>query len=149
VSQVATPTLLDRLREATGSDRELDADLCLALTYSDATAEPLINPRRSEDDPDWMDYEIVDHGKVVDCTDVFPALTASIDAALALVERKLPRTMWRLQSDPDTGDGFRCTLAPEVPPVASADGATATLAILIALLTALESLSQNNPETMK
>lgn len=81
--------LIERVEAATGPDRELDVALCLALSYIAYAASPL-NLRPSEDDDaEWLDYELVENGKMVDCSDEAPELSASVDAALALAERRL------------------------------------------------------------
>lgn len=126
--------LLSRLEAATGPDREIDIDLCLALNYVDSTDEPPLNLRRAQDDEGWLDYEVVEAGKLIACTDCAPRLTASIDAALALAEWMLPAANWGVDKtdegdqeawfDATVGEGF-------------GQHRTAPIAILLALLHAL------------
>ena len=80
--------LMERVEAATGADRHLDADLALAL----------------RDLPAWMYADAAKHGVNIDtgyidtvtnagqcgCGILASEYTASLDAALALVERKLP-----------------------------------------------------------
>lgn len=90
--------LIERVEKATGPDRELDAAVCVTLNYVAAVddAEPQ-NLRVAEDDPEWLDYELVNaDGSDDPCTDGVTPLTASIDGAHALVERKLPGVWWFL-----------------------------------------------------
>ena len=142
-------SLLERVEKATKADRDLDRDLCLGLSYSGYVDAPL-NLRRAEDD--WLDYECVEDGHTVQCSDTPPELTASIDAALALVERMLPGWKWGVASVavktgekspegyPRYGTGFRAhvTQVSALRPMPSvAEGPTAPLAILVALLRSL------------
>lgn len=134
--------LVERVTKATGPDREIDVAICLALSYIGCFPAPL-NLRRS-DDAGWLDYEADEDGdgRLVDCTDVAPELTASTDAALALVERKLPGVWW-IMSKGKLSEGealFACQLlfgADESLAIEDAD--TLPLAIILALLRALSS----------
>lgn len=124
-------SLFDRVRKATGADREIDAAIASLLLGKAFKREP--NGRtwrmghketRTRDAEPWV---------------ALPAYTDSIDAALALTERVLPETVrtgfqqnpdksWHaviLRVEPDEGD---C-------PYAAAP--TAPLAILAATLSAL------------
>ena len=123
--------LIERCEKAAGPDRELDLAIWNAVCdHPSAWSESfppqtvVIENRNGE-------------GAVGNPVYTLDSLSASIDAALALVERKLPRTMWRVQSDPDTGDGYAATLVPELLPTASATGASPALAIILCLLRAL------------
>lgn len=109
--------LIRRVEAATGPDRELDFDVCAALGLYEA--EPTYGPHLRR----------IWHG---------PRLTASIDAALALVEKVLPGCT-------DTSDasypeaGIEWTLFPD----GGDDWITGTaktrpLAIIAALLRALK-----------
>lgn len=134
--------LLIRVEAATGPDRELDIDLCLALNYIAYDDAPM-NLRRSQDDPGWLDYECEEAGKLVDCTDKPPELSHTIDAALALVERELPG--WRrrvtIETHKVTADLYLLdtdfTGKFVMKRFESADAMIAPLAILAALLRAL------------
>lgn len=129
------PTLLERVKGAEGPDRELDADIEVALRGGEIvqlqnrfTGEPLIGIRR----PSTNHY-----GGFVN--DPCPPLTCSIDAALSLVEAKVPGWSWRIgntlsrPNDVMHGGAF-CLLGTSSRDV---EAATAPLAILAALLTAL------------
>lgn len=150
--------LIGRIEAATGPDRETDIDLCIALNYLNCIDDAPLNLRRAPDDPGWLDYEFVQDGKSVECTDEAPALTASIDSALALVERCLPDHQWgvgsagiRSGAHPDGNaayvDGFRAHVTKRSPlrpmPVVGT-ARTAPLAILSALLRALEEKEPSN-----
>lgn len=110
--------LLERVKAATGPDRELDGDIAEAFG------------------PHWNGRDLT-RGQA-------PAVTRSIDAAMALVERMLPG--WRVQlfeRDPEDGGGWNARLKrrspwdlvalDEVAPLPR----TAPLALLAALLSAL------------
>ena len=144
--------LSERILAATWSDAELDIDLCIALSYIGYTDAP-INLRRASSDDGWLDYEIVEDGHRIDCSDQAPELTGSIDAALALVTRLLPGWKWGVSSIavrtggktaegyPRYGEGFRAHVTAvsalrSMPSIGEAP--TAPLAILLALLTALQ-----------
>lgn len=105
--------LLDRVRAATGPGRDIDWDLDEAMTG---------------EVPDF-------HGCL--------RYTASVDAALALMERKLPGTLISLTQ---MLSGWQASIIEPDPEALGmvmndhfADGTTAPLAILAALLTALSS----------
>ncbi len=74
--------LLTRVEASTGADRELDRDIGLAL------AKPR-GLRFDERDETWWDHSPASGGQRWSP----PAYTASLDAALALVERVLPGKM--------------------------------------------------------
>ena len=143
--------LVERVTKATGPDRILDRDLCLALNYIAYSPSPL-NLRPSEDDDaEWLDYEIVEDGKLVDCSDRAPELTGSTDASLALSEAKLPGWAWfvqKIEGVPSRAPQKDCVADLWLPAVktqglrverATADAATPPLAIILALLRALSS----------
>lgn len=103
--------LIERVTRATGPDRDLDVALCLALNYIAYTPSPL-NLRLSEDDDaKWLDYELVEDGKMVDCSDKAPELTGSIDATLALLDRRLKTYTLAISIDP-SGNGAKLTWWP-------------------------------------
>lgn len=123
--------LLERVEKAEGADRELDARLFAALAARDPDRLAALIAERADQFPDrnvWLegarDWQVKPY-------------TASLDAALALVERKLPGWTWRLDS-PDT---------PSEPAFARLSGPerrsgvgwakTPALALLAALLRAL------------
>lgn len=148
-----------RVEQATGPDRILDA-----MLEADIAGRCLHGSWHSEG-PDG------DRGRVCDdcgadswgnlgkfgqrLNGPVPAFTASIDAALGLVERKLPGYRWGVSATgikrgthpdgkPAYIDGFRAHVTKNSPlrPMPSvADAPTAPLAILAALLSAIESAS--------
>ena len=99
--------LIERVKAATGPDRELDEAI------------------RFYFDPKGSRYYSENS-----------AYTASIDAALALVERVLPEHDWIL-GHTNGGLTIHCQLGPDADKMAFGD--TPALAILLALLTALQS----------
>lgn len=126
--------LLERVKAATGPTRELDGDLFL-----DLGVYPIESQSRWESPPsapirEWASRQALPY-------------TASIDAALALVEKMLPGAVWHVMTD--YGDLNRAKIGQEGNPRASiyrsddrqlfsqADAITPALAILAVLLTAL------------
>jgi len=117
--------IIKRLKEATGPDRELDCDIAISLDFI-ATRE----------------YWSYDYAQTV------AHYTASIDAALALVERMLPGWYYTITShNTSMGNKPWCDLATHeyihgdvlVEGVYfESAGPTIPLAILTALFTALE-----------
>lgn len=67
--------------EATGPDRELDADICIAIGYAGANSAGAENIRL---DPDW-EGDLLFELNGEDCCNPIPPLTASLDAAMTLV----------------------------------------------------------------
>lgn len=128
-------SLLERVRDAAGPSAVLDAELYATIGGAPhtATAGHRKVPLVLKDDPkDW------------------PAYTASIDAALALVERVLPGWEW-LKKSPKVITLYRPLTEQEDTAKAWAKhidgtGATIPLAILSALLRALTSNQEGNDE---
>lgn len=119
-------SLLDRVREAEGADRAIDASLFVLGEPSYASTGPM---------PGWIKEQ--EAGR--DDFKVIPRVTASIDAALALTERVLPGWCYKLVQESGTYT-FVVRDAPELAKVAAsavASKPTAPLAILCAVLTAL------------
>lgn len=133
-------TLLERLKAAKGGDREIDGEI-----GSDLEGYPTRYQRRGHDGEVYYDW---------------PPITSSIDAALALVEARLPG--WKISvfinhlTGHKKGEGARAELhSPKLgrktpegfrwPKVSAVCyyAPTAPVAILIALLEALTAL---NPE---
>lgn len=82
-------TLIDRLSKLVAPDREVDAEICIALQY--VTAKGATDIRRDTDEEfkdEWLDFEV--DGEL--WTEKTPELTASVDAAIALAERVFPGT---------------------------------------------------------
>lgn len=137
--------LIARVRGASGPDDGLNIDLCIALGYIGYVDAPL-NLRRADDDAGWLDYESVEDGHTVQCTDVPPDLTGSIDTALALVERLLPDWMVALGSHNENNLPWACLTEPEGEcRDFTAEAVTIPLAIIEATLTALLS-TQESPK---
>ena len=76
MDKTALVELRERVRKATGPDRELDAGLY-----------PLCDGRLAEIVPHWTDDQR---------EELIPCYTASIDAALGLVKKVLPGGAWEL-----------------------------------------------------
>jgi len=131
--------LLERVKAAVGPDREIDVRLVVLVRDRRELREdvhpefgPQIisrNPKPPHDE-NWADHP----------TNSVPPYTASIDSALALVERVLPMTLWATGS---MEDGPFCQLVVPTEGGSYAGGdhrayaETPALAILAALLTAL------------
>lgn len=121
--------LREKVERASGPDRELDLSIYALLD----PAEPSLALHK---------------------LNRLPAITASIDAALALVEQKLPGWVWQLSKIdgvPSRAPLPDCEASVWIPSVrtqklrverANGQGATPPLAILSALLRALESQEQ-------
>lgn len=114
--------LLERVDAATGGPSNLDAEIYATIGGAPNTtrAGQRIIPLILKGDP--QDY---------------PAYTASIDAALALVERTLPEWRWGLHCHNGLMRGYVVESSPLRPTPVIADLPTAPLAILAALLKAL------------
>lgn len=129
--------ILKRLKAAKGPSRELDAVIwCFETsTTFDGLHTEYLNGR-----PMRVLSYIDEHGDARTEAS-YANYTASIDAALALVERMLPNALWRIEKHKDplgsTDKIYRATagIAGEQE---SAYGKTAPIAILIALFSALE-----------
>lgn len=132
-------SLQDRVREATGPDRELDAAICKAL-------DPVewAQACQAAEGPHGAPSDVIER----DAGRYTPAYTASPDAALALVERVLPGwTHWTLSRG---CEGYYVKIAPrswnpnhdqdatDVGGVMVGQIATPALALLAALLTATD-----------
>lgn len=131
----ALQELLERVEAATGPDREIDAAIWLQMVPG-ATRKQWSYVHARTNRVCSVD-ETRDAGRLI----IVPAYTASIDAAVGLVERMLPMGTWSLyNSDPkcipkggsayifadsDDEDSFR------------AAGATPALALIAALLKAM------------
>lgn len=117
--------LVERLRAATGPDRYLDALVARSIAGS----------------PDGHWYDLLGKWTSDGTT---PPVTASLDAAIALVERALPGMSWEVRKS-GFGDPAQATLwNPRKQPMPGYDiraehrGGCAPVALLIALLLALE-----------
>ena len=122
-------TILERLRAATGPDRELDALIWLETTDGATRRESTVTSSTNL----WPPYTIDETRDATGRLITVPSYTASIDAALALVERMLPGRDIAVYAF--GGKEWRCIIGghtswPKLMP--------APLAILTALFAALE-----------
>jgi len=128
--------LLERIRAAKGADREIDGDIAAAFEIAPSHLPRVTDVGRSWL---WADFVPPDDWETWEA----PAFTASIDAALALVERVLPgwrltlrqmSSQWRAtMMDAGCSPGMTLMLGFSTAEFAP----TAPLAILAALLSAL------------
>lgn len=132
--------LLERVKAASGPDREMDAAVWLALEPG-VTRKQWSYIHTASGQECRMDETRDATGRLI----VVPSFTASIDAALALVERVLPGWFGKVSFN---GRGSFCWLWE--PGVLDDDddgkpiyGKTPALAILAALLTALAASKEN------
>ena len=132
--------LLNRLREATGADRVLDAPLWAMSDLCPIIDERMFYRRNEEED----------------ICDLVPRYTASLDAAMALVKAKLPDVWYELNGPrkylhipTDSPNYWKAKLEPWGKSITEAGGigwgATPALALLIALLEALNAQEQGKP----
>jgi len=117
-------TLLSRVRAATGADRELDEQIAIQIAGFKPTlrlGDPMLGNERTV--PQYS-----------------PPYTASLDAALALVEKVRPEAHWIVQTT-DWREAKKYSaeivLNPAKPFICY-DAPTPALALLAALLTSLE-----------
>lgn len=122
-SASALADLKVRVDAATGPDRELDIQIVGTIREGAPLSEDRLGGLRTGFEP----YDAV-----------WPHVTSSLDAALALVERVLPGWGWHCSS-PRRGLAFEGVLIDFAPihTVRTGYGATAPLALLSALLSAL------------
>lgn len=129
--------LLERVEAASGADRELDVRLTLLLNdgseingqlpYNDAQVELLLVLSR----PGVVECEDCGHESTAAWVPV-PAYTASLDAALALVDRVLPGWDWVREYG-----GRMIVFNPASDDTYGAKGSVPALALLAAMLRAL------------
>ena len=133
--------LIERLEAATGPDRELDA--AIVAHFNNASVRRY--PPQTDFGPGarWQFWSL-DGAHFLGSESKFPVppLTASLDAALAPVERLRPGWCWRVEKCPPTylgprGEPFWATCGPPGAQEA-AYGWTPAIALLIALLKSLE-----------
>lgn len=114
--------LIERVKVATGPDRELD------IAIGDA-----LPPEKIFSSGHWFNRD--DFVR-------YPAVTNSIDSAIALAGRLLPHHRFALFTD-GQGRGPCClVMIGDDPVVAQEFGATLPLAIILAFLTAMQEQSQ-------
>lgn len=117
----ALTELVERVKNATGPDREIDLALATALV-------PDVLVLRQRDDDSGADPY------------TYWRYTEKIDDAIALVERMMPDHRWGIHCHHSSGGEFRAHVTKNSPlrPMPNvADAPTAPLAILSALLAAL------------
>jgi hypothetical protein len=137
--------LLERVKEATGPDREIDRAIALATGQLHEDHDCVLDltgargTRLYRIDPDGGRV----FGGLGDDILIRP-YTASLDAALALVERVLPEHVWTLSSGhqvggPSSYDGYGSDVAEFIKTADYPEhfGRTPALALLTATLTAL------------
>ena len=117
------PELLEKVKAATGPDDFLDFEIDMAM-------------KGHRNIGGWQALVVATGERVSVSNTASPNYTASIDAALALVERKLPGAM-RRANDAEDGMGAKADLVLDGGEHVTGAGATWPLAILSALLTAL------------
>ena len=133
-------SLLGRVEEATGADRELDALICAhfrLLSKEAETEQWAVN---------WGGPVVARNGRIYLAHDdgatglhcAARPVTASLDAALGLLEKVIPMRRWELARI-ETGE-FMANL----PNLDSAFASTPALAILAALLRALLAEAQSH-----
>ncbi len=125
--------LLTRLSKLDAPDREVDAEICIALQY--VTAKGATDIRRDTDEEfkdEWLDFEV--DGEL--WSEKTPELTASVDAVIALTERELPGHGWFVRNDTDGNHAG--IFIPMSLHVIQGRGATPAIALCIALLRAKE-----------
>jgi len=131
--------LIERLEKAEGPDREIDADILLALDqqpnehYKEPWRRPILLSREQQR-PGLLEYVEISGVSAR----AAPAYTASLDAALSLVERKLPGVHWSVSNaavKPRANVWMPQPTRPIMGPYSS--GATPALAVCLALLRAL------------
>lgn len=114
--------LIEKLSAATGPDRDIDG----ALVEVFATHPPLWKRKRGSTSEWGNDHPLSSWDA--------PRYTASLDAALALVEKKLPGWDWEVHNN-----GLARLLSPEGNSI-YANAPTPALALCLALLRALQAM---------
>jgi len=127
--------LLERVRKATGSDRELDAAIWWRLVGSKAETDAALIPQ-FERNPAAAWDTLMGRAKWANRPSPVPFYSSSIDAALGLVEGVLPGARWAIGRRFD-GIVFGTVEHGDFKPPAT-HGPTPALTLLAALLTALE-----------
>lgn len=127
--------IIERLQNATGPDREIDTSIWMLVTKG-ATRR---HQRVSSATYAWKPYVIDETRDAQGVIIVVPSYTASIDAAIALVERMLSGKVWYVRGKSD--GTFFCQLYTSESQRGNdpkANAPSAPLAILVALFRALE-----------
>lgn len=124
--------LLARVEAATGPDRELDAALWLDFTPGATRRASTVKSSKGL----WPDYTIDETREAGGALIVVPAYTASLDAALALVERVLPGWVWSV-GNLASGGGQAYLMRAQSAALIGGKASTPALALLAAMLKAL------------
>lgn len=128
-------SLIERVEGLSGPSLDVSGEICVALQYVGPFAPNPKNVTIDNDDPGWLLYEL--DGE--ECTDTIPSLTSSIDAALSLVERKLPDAYPKFEKSGGTSWHAWIMDEPEAEQGYYGINSSPALAILAALLRALQS----------
>jgi len=130
--------LIERVERLDGPDQSLDAEICIELQYGGINSEGACNVRT---DPDWegdLLFEI-EGDEHPDCCNPIPALTASIDAAVALVDRVLPGHGYTTDHQPVYGNHHDASVFNDhVITIGNGRGPNGAIAICLAALRALQ-----------
>lgn len=129
------PSLLARVKEATGPDSKFDQDLWEALTGECTHREV---KRIEFDDDSYSELKCVACGADTYGKDRWTGISRSLDAALALCERVLPGWEWTIAQDWHDGPLYFAELAHrlEGKKVEIGHPFSPALALLAALITA-------------
>ncbi|WEJ60188.1 hypothetical protein [Devosia sp. FJ2-5-3] len=137
--------LVERVRGLKGADREVDVLIWLATTEGATRKATTVSSALGLWDPYVIDETRDASGRLIDA----PQFTASVDAALALLERVQPG--WGVETTTPAGGGkASCRIYPGSSLAANASrtafGSASTIqnAILLALLLSLQSQEPTN-----
>lgn len=134
--------IIERLTEATGPDRELDAAIIVAATPAEGQGDDLITLRRTSESDECAPgtyWRVSFSGKSLRTS--YP-YTASIDAAVALVERLLPGCHRRSQNW-NYPPSYAVSIGPSYVDSSYARHACEPIAILLALFRALQAQEES------
>jgi len=95
-------TLIDRVRAASGPDREIDADVYEALGYQ-VKRRPVRHSSVHKSHATSVSWRYLDSGRWL----AMEYFTASLDAVVALIERELPEAnCWGVEKEPGYIEAF-------------------------------------------
>lgn len=130
--------LIERVKAASGPDREIDGALWLAILGKEALEQCWSVRGMKYAGHVYTKAEKAQHIKNAS-ERLAPPLTASLDAVVALIEKRLPNGWWRV--DDDCNDDRTCATGVvglhQLQEVEPSQGATPPLALLLAFLTAV------------
>lgn len=137
-----TPTLIEKLEQAEGPSREFDAELAVKFEVSPVGLKHMKGLQIFSDPccPHLIEVRLANNDLLGGYA--APPLTSSLDAAVALVERVLPRHRWVIanRTGPQVG-GSASVYSDDS--LKSAEASTPALALCIALLKALEARKES------